>query len=431
MLKPKFTYSELKSQFPCRLSTINGFTDLLENVFQNESQWENYAKRTETNEINFPAGFYRSNLTTFQKLLVFRCFQPTKLLVALHPFICENLGSEFTESPPFDLASAFADSTCCKPLLFILSTNYDPIKSIRQLAETQLIDQNRLKTLSMGQHQNSLAIKLIENGIKSGDWVILQNCHLADDWMSTLERICDNLAPDTVNPDFRLWLTTNSTNIFPLSIIQSSVKLVNEPPKRLKGTLLRAFTSEPLTNENWLNENKMENQLKMLLFSLSIFHGAILERRNFASTGWNHSYDFNDTDLFMCIHQFYEYLNEFNGIPVETLQILLSECIYGGHMNDFCDLKCLKFFSTYFCSRDFGESGKLADNGLQIEAYFPRNYSKIESIVAHIKSLDDKTDASICGLHQNANVLKEKNETNFLVANVALAQVSLELYLKP
>lgn len=421
---------EIVSTF--RLSTNNTFTDVLESIMQSESQWQNYMKQTESNDVNCPADFYRSDLTSFQRLLLFCCFQPTKLLIALYAFVCEMLGTEFTESPAFDLATAFTDSTCCKPLLFILSGNYDPIKSIRQLAETQLIEQNRLTSLSMGQHQNSLAIKLVEDGIKSGAWVILQNCHLAADWMCVLERICDNFAPDTTHPDFRLWLTTRSTSIFPLSIIHGSVKLVNEPPKRLRGILMRTFATDPVADENWLYENKNVDQLKALLFSLSFFHASILVRRNFDSIGWNHPYDFNDTDLYMSIYQFYEYLNAFNSIPFETLQTLLAECNYGGHMNDLCDLKCLKFFTKYFiCARQFNEcdDGKLANNMLQIEAYFPHNYSRIDSILAHIKSLDDKNDASICGLHSNANVLRERNETHFLLGNVALAQVNLELFI--
>lgn len=412
----------------CRLSAVDGFLDLKENIRQNELQWQKYAQQINANEINFSIDFYRMNLSLFQQLLIFRCFQPTKLVIALHHYVCKILGSEFIESSPFDLASAFGDSTCCKPLLFILSSNYDPMKCIRQLAETQLIDRNRIKSLSMGQQQNELAINLIEDGIKSGDWVILQNCHLANDWMHVLERICDNLAPDTVCPDFRLWLTTESTATFPLSIIHSCVKLVDEPPKHLRGTLLRTFTTQPLTNEYWLNENKHKNPLKMLLFSLSFMHAAILERRNFDSIGWNRPYDFNDTDLLVSIYQFYEYLNAFQSIQCETLQTLLAECNYGGHMNDFCDLRCLKYFSKFFCSSEFCANGKFEHQLLKIEAYFPTSYTHIESIVAHIKSLDDKTDTAICGLHENANVFRETNETNFLTTNITLAQVSLKLY---
>ncbi|XP_031619236.1 LOW QUALITY PROTEIN: dynein heavy chain 7, axonemal [Contarinia nasturtii] len=424
--KPNWISSDAWARIK-RLSMVSAFADVVEKLLENESQWENYAKQMESVEINIVAdgSCYRSDLTSFQKLLLFICFQPSKLVDTLLPFICEILGgSEFIESPPFDLTSAFADSTCCKPLLFILSSNYDPIKSIRQLAETQLIDPNRLTSLSMGQQQNSSAIKLIEDGIKSGDWVILQNCHLATDFMCTLERICDNLAPDTTNQDFRLWLTSNSTHIFPLSIIHGSVKLVNEPPKTLRTTLMRTFSSQPVIDDNWISENKHSNQLKALIYSLSFLHGIILERRNYNSIGWNYPYDFNDIDLFMSIYQFYEYLNAFKSIPFEILQILIAECIYGGHMNDFSDRKCLKFFTEHFCSRMILEHGKLANDTTlaNVEAYFPHNYSTIDSIVSHIKCLDGKSDAEICGLHYNANTLRQRNESNFLIENVRLAQ---------
>lgn len=388
----------------------------------NESQWQNYAKQMESNQINFTDECVdHLDLTSFQKRMLFCCFQPTKFQIAIHSFICEILGKKFTELPPFDLALAFGDSTSCKPLLFILTSNYDPIKSIRQLAETQSIDRNRIVSLSMGQQQNSIAIKLIENGIKTGDWIVLQNCHLAPDWMNILERICENLAPDTTNPDFRLWLTSNPTNNFPLSIIQGSVKLVNEPPKRLKSTLLQIFTSQLFTND-WLSENKHENELKPLLFSLSFLHSLIIERCNFDAIGWNYPYEFNDTVLLISTHQFYDYLNAFNGIPFETLHTLLAECTYGGHMNDFCDQRCLKLFCKFLFSPKYGDSDELM-NTLKINDYFPHNYSSFDTIIMHIKSLDDENDATVCGLHKNANAIKELNETKFLVTNMILAQV--------
>ena len=46
---------------------------------------------------------------------------------------------------------------------------------------------DRIHGISLGQGQGPKAIKLMEQGMISGDWVLLQNCHLAKSWMGNLE----------------------------------------------------------------------------------------------------------------------------------------------------------------------------------------------------------------------------------------------------
>lgn len=48
--------------------------------------------------------------------------------------------------------------------------------------------ESKLKIISLGQGQGNIAKELIKTGRRTGDWVCLQNCHLAITWMPELER---------------------------------------------------------------------------------------------------------------------------------------------------------------------------------------------------------------------------------------------------
>ena len=68
-------------------------------------------------------------LNTLQKMIIFRCLRPDKIIPAASNYVTKKLGKMFVEPPPFDLSKSYLDSNCTVPLVFVLSPGADPMAS--------------------------------------------------------------------------------------------------------------------------------------------------------------------------------------------------------------------------------------------------------------------------------------------------------------
>lgn len=216
-------------------------------------------------------------LTAFTKLIVFRIIKKDKLVPAMVGYVVSKIGPEFVQPPQFDLGAIYKDSSSITPLIFVLSPGSDPMKALEMLAVSK---KRNLRSVSLGKGQGIKAENHIKESLKCGDWVVLQNCHLASKWLGTLEMICEDLRETgtdltKVNRDFRLWLTSYPTDEFPVSILQNGVKMTNEAPKGLKNNLKNSFNVSPISLPEFFNGNTMPEKFKKLLFGLLFFHAVI------------------------------------------------------------------------------------------------------------------------------------------------------------
>ena len=98
-----------------------------------------------------------------------------------------------------------------------------------------------------------------------------------------------------MHPEYRLWLTSNPSQSFPVPVLQSGIKITNEPPRGLKAGINRTFND--LGAARFEEDFPKSFQYKKLVFALAFFHSVILERRKYGPIGWNVTYQWMNSDF--------------------------------------------------------------------------------------------------------------------------------------
>uniref|UniRef100_A0A670K2Q2 Dynein axonemal heavy chain 6 n=1 Tax=Podarcis muralis TaxID=64176 RepID=A0A670K2Q2_PODMU len=312
----------------------------------------------------------------------------------MHIFIkLENLGKQFIENPPVDLATLYQDMSPSTPLVFILSTGSDPMGAFQRFAKERGYSE-RVQSISLGQGQGPIAERMIKDALKSGNWVFLQNCHLAVSWMLAMEELIKTFTEPNVSihESFRLYLSSMPCAIFPVTVLQNSVKVTNEPPKGLRANIRRAFTE---MTSSFFEENILGKTWRKIIFGICFFHAIIQERKKFGPLGWNICYEFNDSDRECALLNLNLYCQE-GKVPWDALIYITGEITYGGRVTDAWDQRCLRtVLRRFFAPETLEEDYKYSESGNYIFKLYFKDY---------IENLPLIDDPEIFGMHENANL---------------------------
>ena len=165
--------------------------------------------------------------------------------------------------------------------------------------------------------------------------------------MPELERIQETLTEETINPEYRFWLTSMPTSVFPVPVLQNGIKITNELLKGLKAKLKRTFLE---VDDASYEEYIKPCEYKKMFFGLAYSHAVILERRKFGAIGRNIPYEWMNSDIFMSQAQLKMYLDRQPGVLYTALNYLVAEINYGGRVTNDKDVELIKsLLKRYFC----------------------------------------------------------------------------------
>ncbi|XP_060520898.1 dynein beta chain, ciliary-like [Cylas formicarius] len=382
------------------LSLTEEFKNLDKDLEGSAKRWRKFAESECPEKEKFPGEW--KNKTTLQKLCIMRCLRPDRMTYAVSLYIEEKLGSKYITARSVAFEKSYEETSSSTPVFFILSPGVNPLKDVERMGKRLgfTFDHGNFHSVSLGQGQEIVAENAMDLAAQEGQWVILQNIHLVVKWLATLEKKMEQCG-ESAHDNYRLYLSAEPSPdphscVIPQGILESSIKITNEPPTGMYANLHKALDN---FNQETLEMCSKEAEFKAILFALCYFHAVVAERRKFGPQGWNRNYPFNVGDLTISVSVLYNYLENTNKIPWEDLRYLFGEIMYGGHITDDWDRRlCRSYLLSYM-------QPELIEGDLHFAPGFfaPPN----TDYVGYHKYIDDRLPTEspyLYGLHPNAEI---------------------------
>ncbi|SCO60367.1 dynein heavy chain, putative [Plasmodium berghei] len=357
------------------LENLKDFENLIDS-FENENMaWKQWLLCEKVENEELPRKF--NKLKDFSKLLLIRILRKDRFLIALKRYIEKHIKMTNEEQNKYSLENILEEYIDNKtPVLFLLTPGNDPSKDIENYIEKLRRQKNEDNTkkninkkrnntenanndnenddtingesrknisyinISMGQGQESVALKYLEEISKVGGYIYLQNIHLMTKWLKEFEEILDKIISNA-HKDFRLFLSStipfeNNTQLLPEKLLKKCFRVNNEKSYSLKENIKCCLDK--------FENKEYDTKIKTVIFGLSYYHSLLSGRFLYGKIGFSRVYSFNDNDLEISFNIIKRYLSNNENFPLADVLFLVGEIIYGGHITDIWDRRINKTY---------------------------------------------------------------------------------------
>jgi len=396
----------------CQLGmTFSIFKDVTNTIIGNADAWKDFFDYEDPEA--YPIPDYEGRLNPFQKLCLIRAFREDRTLVTVKEYVSNAIGKRYLVFPPLDIERIWGESSPTIPLIFLLSPGSSPDDAIALMAKRKKI---RVDAISMGQGQEIKAAELMKAAVVNGSWVLLQNTHLGLGYMRTLEGLLGSL--EEVEPNFRLWITSEPHPKFPIGLLQIALKMTDEPPSGMKAGLRKSYST--FLNQDWLEAVNRE-EWRPMIYALCFMHSIVQERRKFGPLGFCVPYEFNGTDLEASAMYLRNHMTEVEmkkGHPNwSAIVYMVCEVQYGGRITDTLDRV---LFATYGLQL---LTPKIFDPAFEFSpGYKVMKFGNLPQYHEAIETMKDEDHPNVFGMHGNADLTYRTKITKEMLETIVDVQ---------
>ncbi|CAG8238014.1 unnamed protein product [Penicillium salamii] len=394
---------DCRDEVMARLANMSIFKEYLPGI--NQDQWDRFFSEELAENVIPPMwDEHASELDQLlRSLLLVKVCRMDRFVPTAERFIVAVFGRELYEGGA-DLKHVVEQVTATRPIALSSSPGFDASYKVDALVEST---RATCANIAMGSNEGlESADKAISNAAAVGNWVLVKNVHLAPAWLQSLEKRLDSLKP---HPQFRLFLSMESSPRIPVNLIRASRVLMYEQPAGV-----RANMKDSLSSLNARASKSPVEKARVYLL-LCFFHAVVQERLRYApSLGWKGFWEFNDSDYecsaFIIDHWVDSVAQGRSNvapqkIPWEMIRTLVAE-MYGGKIDDADDYRQLEsLVHSFLTPAAFEDDYKLVSDVENDDLLTLPGTTSMRDFVTWVNKLPEREPPTYLGLPANAEKL--------------------------